>query len=79
MTSNPPQAQPNKARVARTYERVSVVENLIRLYEVHGRIAVTEILADLRHYCDHQKYDFAELDQEAYTKYVSELRGNEHD
>lgn len=42
-------------------------------YEIEDkRASVTDILADLRHYCDKNKLDFADCDRIAYGHYTEE-------
>jgi len=38
--------------------------------------AVIDLLANLRHYCDHYRFDFATLDRLAYQHYVAELKSD---
>lgn len=35
--------------------------------------AVIDLLSNLRHYCDHHRFDFAKLDRLAYRHYIAEL------
>jgi hypothetical protein len=37
--------------------------------------AVTDLLSDLRHYCDREKVDFGWADEVAHRNYLSELEG----
>jgi hypothetical protein len=36
--------------------------------------AVIDLLANLRHYCDHHQFDFAKLDRLAYQHYIAEVQ-----
>lgn len=36
---------------------------------------LNDLLTDIRHYCDLQRYDFAEHDRTAYGHYITELTG----
>ena len=38
---------------------------------------VTDVLTDLRHYCDKHKLDFAKCDRMAYQHYLAERNGRE--
>jgi len=59
-------------RVARALARYQgeALEELVQ----HRERVITDILADLRHYCDHHQLDFSTLDRMAYLKYVNETR-----
>ena len=39
-----------------------------------GETVLTDLLADLRHLCDHLRHDFATLDRLAYLNYLNETR-----
>lgn len=36
-------------------------------------VAVIDLLTNLRHYCDHHRFDFAKLDRLAYQHYIAEV------
>jgi hypothetical protein len=56
--------------------RAATARLLIDKYETsHPKAAITEILSDLRHYCDRESLDFAELDEAAQRLYITELSG----
>jgi hypothetical protein len=57
--------------------RVNKIETAIRAgnYEP-GESAVCDLLADLRHYCDANKYDFPDIDKVAYMHYVEEKQAS---
>ena len=38
--------------------------------------AVVDLLANLRRYCDHYRFDFSQLDRLAYQHYVAELNSD---
>jgi hypothetical protein len=46
---------------------------LLGLYDPHDPVAnIVDMLTDLRHLCDEQNDDFAELDKMAYRHYIEE-------
>lgn len=56
----------------------SLVEQLEMLYDDRGDDCnVIDILTDLRHLCDVQEWDFAELDRIAYEHYIEEKASGE--
>ena len=53
--------------------RVATIERIFRTdYDNGPEQAVTEILADLRHFCDRHGLDYAERDRAAYGFYLAE-------
>ena len=51
----------------------SLATLLNKTYDPHGaRCNVTDMLTDLRHLCDVNGWDFADLDRQAYEHYIGE-------
>ena len=51
----------------------SLTTLLNKTYDPYGeRCNVTDMLTDLRHLCDAEGWDFAELDRQAYAHYTAE-------
>lgn len=51
----------------------SLTTLLNKTYDPHGaQENVTDMLTDLRHLCDVNGWDFADLDRQAYQHYVTE-------
>jgi len=51
----------------------SLTTILNKTYDPHGaRGNVTDMLTDLRHLCDVKGWDFADLDRQAYQRYLTE-------
>ena len=51
----------------------SLTTILTKTYDPHGaQENVTDMLTDLRHLCDVKGWDFADLDRQAYQRYLTE-------
>lgn len=61
----------NKPRVARI-EKIIKRDNGTHIDD--KKAGVSDILANLRHYCDAHGFDFAELDRAAHQHYLHELK-----
>ncbi len=58
--------------------RVAKIERIFRTdYDNGPEQDVTEILADLRHYCDHHGLDYGERDRAAHGFYLAEVASQE--
>ncbi len=55
-------------------QRAKAIEKVLRkIYDEYGKEAnVIDVLADLRHLCDANKWDFKDLDRTAYIHYFTE-------
>jgi len=53
--------------------RVARITRTLKLFDEPGEPGVIDLLADLRHYCDAHKLDFANLDRIAYGHYTAEV------
>jgi hypothetical protein len=53
----------------------SVKSSLGSVARVSDDLAITDILADLRHYCDHRGLAFDRLDGAAHTQYLEDADG----
>ena len=66
-------SQPNAMREDRVGQALAryqgdALEELVQ----HRERVITDILEDLRHYCDHHELDFSTLDRMASLNYVNE-------
>lgn len=76
--SRPTRARPGKASGYRKAirERVDRAQDALAThYREEAQFAVTDLLADLRHFCDAHKLCFGDLDRIAHGHYVAEKGG----
>ena len=62
-------------------DRAARIESVLSQYKANGLgeagtsddSTVSDLLADIRHYCDREDLDFGVLDNVAYTNYIEEI------
>lgn len=65
-----------RARVKRTARLVQTVRGYAMLAGCGSEnLAITDIISDLRHYCEEKGLSFHKLNKAAYTQYLEEVAG----
>ena len=67
-------SQPNAMRANRVARALVFYQEALQERGPLGETVLTDLLADLRHLCDHLRHDFAKLDRLAYLNYLNETR-----
>jgi len=65
-------SQPNAMRANRVARALVFYQDALQERGPRGETVMTDLLADLRHYCDQMHHDFATLDRMASLNYVNE-------